>query len=95
MAHELTVRPYRGMLRYFNQASQLTMEVRFTNKPAKICVKDTHLYIILSLFYMWAGLIKQHICITIMKTQAMVMKMLAMATTVWSAEMARAIDVAV
>lgn len=93
MAHELTVRPYRGMLRYFNQASQLTMEVRFTNKPAKICMKDIHLYIILSLFYMWTGIIKQHIHITIMKTQAMVMKMLAMATTVWSAEMARAIAV--
>ena len=33
--------------------------------------------------------------ITIMKTQAMVMKMVAMATTVWSAEMARAMEVAV
>lgn len=33
--------------------------------------------------------------ITIIKTQAMVMKMLAMATTVWSAEMARAMEVAV
>lgn len=30
-----------------------------------------------------------------MKTQAMVMKMVAMATTVWSAEMARAMEVAV
>lgn len=38
---------------------------------------------------------KQHIHITIMKTQVIVMKMFAMATTVWSAEMARAIDVAV
>lgn len=38
------------MLKYFNQASQLTMEVRFTNKPAKICMKDTHLYIIVALF---------------------------------------------
>lgn len=33
--------------------------------------------------------------LTIMKMQAMVMKMLAMATTVWSAEMARAMEVAV
>lgn len=95
MARELTLRPYRGMLRYFNQASQLTMEGRFTNNPAKICIKDTHLHIILSVLSMWPGLFKQHVGITIMKTQAMVMKMLAMATTVWSAEMARAMDVAV
>lgn len=95
MARELTLRPYRGMLRYFNQANQLTMEGRFTNKPAKICMKDTYLHIILSIFSMWTGLFKQHIGITIMKTQAMVMKMLAMATTVWSAEMARAMEVAV
>lgn len=33
--------------------------------------------------------------VTIIKTKVMVMKMLAMATTVWSAEMARAMEVAV
>lgn len=56
----------------------------------------THICILsLHYFWVWTGLIKQHIHITIMKTQAMVMKMFAMATTVWSAEMARAIDVAV
>lgn len=45
MALELTLKPYCGMLKYFNQASQLTMEGRFTNKPAKIC-KKTHTLVV-------------------------------------------------
>lgn len=82
------------MLKYFNHASQLTMEGRFTNKPAKICMKDKHVHITVKLLNKRKGL-NQNVHITIMKTQAMVMKIFAMATTVWSAEIARAMDVAV
>lgn len=53
--HQLTLRPYRGMLKYFNHASQLTMEGRFTNKPAKICMKDK-MHITVELLYMRKGL---------------------------------------
>lgn len=72
------------------------MEVRFTSKPAKICgegkrclqTKKWEVSIQFDFDIFVAA-------VTIMKTQAMVMKMLAMATTVWSAEMAKAMEVAV
>lgn len=32
----LTLRPYLGILKYFNHASQLAMEGMFTSSPAKI-----------------------------------------------------------
>lgn len=88
------------MLKYLSQASQSWMVGKLTRRPEKICKGKRNYLPTADTAEIRTGKAQQDgfpppLKFTIMKTNVMVMKMLARPTTLWSAEMAMVMAVAV